>query len=114
MSSVDNYLLKVSCSAAADRLVAGLNQRLQADTEEDRNVFVKVSDTAGGTRAMECDIYLLAGNYFPGGLIAHHLAVLCVAETRGSHLTIPNSIQLFCQPDSDPGNRGMVLVWSNT
>ena len=112
MSSVNNYVLKVSCSAMSERLINELNTLLRLQTDEPRNRFVAVEEYAGGTRAMECHISLLAGNYVTSDVVVGCLAGAIARLPRGSTLTIPNSIQLFCLPDADPGSKGMQQIFA--
>ena len=112
MSAVNNYVLKVSPSGQSEQLVLYLNDMMSGSTSEAGPKFLRVDQHAGGTRAMEIGIYLLAGNYIAPELVVEVLQEAIARIRKGSTLVLPNSIQLFCQLDGDPDGKGLQCVFS--
>jgi len=104
MSRVMNVILTTGCGETPDR-IAALNGILwlNSSTRGFAPLPASHSSYIGGTKAMECDVYLAAFNYLP-----------LAAVVRAMHATRwnePEQVQLFVKDEDD--RRFTEIDWQN-
>jgi len=111
MSVVDNYVLKLELSMKRDSFIDELNAVLERKTHASSGSFLLVSEHAGGTKAMEVDIYLGALNYVSPSEVVSEIESLIANREREffPHGRFPTHVELFVQ--TQHGDSGLQKVF---